>query len=414
MSPIDDYRSIVEAELAKSSTYESIAQLINDTAGKEITSRHSVRRAVKRWRSDGGSTKLDGDTLEVSSAPKAVLNSDDDLLKERGFDPEEWEVTNVTINEWDSPTGETLKQLKVNAKRLRPLTLPSAARAEGWIAPKTKPFSLSSNDPQKIVFLSDQHAPHHDVNLHQATLAWLRANQPDQGVILGDLLDFPDISRHRSDPAWSASTQLCLDSGYQLLLDYKKASPDTHWTLIEGNHEARLRNTLIDCVAELHGLRRSTVEGEEGLEVMGVPHLLRLDELGIDYVGSKGTYEHTKLTFGKYLGAVHGHIATKGSGNSARKTLDQYGHSILQGHTHRQSIIHKTVYDIAGEPETLLGAEIGCLCQIKGGLGYSLSSDWQQGFGIADIYPDERFNFRLATYVNGMLMADGERYDSAS
>ena len=49
------------------------------------------------------------------------------MLKDGGFIPGEWVITNLTVNEWDSPTGEILKQTKATLKR----NLPKADTAWG-------------------------------------------------------------------------------------------------------------------------------------------------------------------------------------------------------------------------------------------------------------------------------------------
>src|SRR3954454_24683795 len=38
------------------------------------------------------------------------------LLRERGLDPDEWDISHLKVNEWDSPDGTPLKQLTVNVR----------------------------------------------------------------------------------------------------------------------------------------------------------------------------------------------------------------------------------------------------------------------------------------------------------
>jgi predicted phosphodiesterase len=423
-SPLDrePYFSEIKGLIGEGETNSYIATII--TGGLKLpTTEKSIRRFRKRHglfvnnKAANAGYKISGDEGEITSFANRTnpMDDPDAMLRERGLDPEEWLIVDSFLNEWDGPSAEegivTYHQLKLHLKKKKPELQILAARSDGWKAPKKNISSSRKSGNHLTVLLSDQHAPYHDQDLHRAVLQWLEENKPERGILLGDILDFSDISRHRFDPAWCATTQECVDSAYQLALDYVQASPDTEWELCEGNHEARLRNMLIDYVRDLHGLRPGITEGEiPGHEAYGLINLLRLDELGIRYRGGRGTYEHTKIQINKYLGAVHGDKATKGAGTSVSKTLEQYGHSIIQGHSHRQAIMHKTTYDIDGHPTVLLGSEIGCLCQLEGGLGYTINSDWQQGFGVVTTWSDGRFHMDLATYVRGALYHRGQRY----
>jgi len=397
------------AELVKDLRY----QFYLDTTTDSITrfrKRHGLG-APKQ------TTKVVGDeaTVSYSDIEYTDLNDPDKMLEDRGLDPSQWNIEQASVTEWEGPLkdGGSTTYHRANLvikkkKSQKDIIVP--ARIDGWKPAKRnyKPSYLNEN----IAIFSDHHAPYHDKNLHRLVIDWLEDNTPDTIVIAGDLLDFPDISRHRFDPAWSATTQECIDAGYKILRDYVEASPNSEFIYIEGNHENRLRNTLIDYARDLYGLRPGSEEDEiPEAAAFSLRHLLRLDELGIEYIGEDTTYEHTKVKLSDKLAVIHGDIAVKGSGSSALKTLERYGHSIIQGHSHRSAIVYSTVHDIDGDPETLLGAEIGCLCQIKGGLGYSVNPNWQNGFGTVTMFQDGRFHVNLATYVNNNLYYKDIRYE---
>jgi hypothetical protein len=254
----------------------------------------------------------------------------------------------------------------------------------------------------------DQQAPFQDPNLHDKFVHWLSENRPDEGVLIGDTVDFAEISRHRHNPEWVARTQDCLDSGYGLLRDYVHSSPDTRWKKLAGNHDIRIRTTIIDQARDLYGLRRADSPQEHS--VWSIPHLLRLDELGIEFIDPNGEWEHGQVKLSDKLAVRHGWIARKGSGQSALATLEHLGYSVVVGHTHRQSLVHKTTHDIDGNTSTLAGVEAGCMCRIQDGLGYAVAPDWQNGFATATIWDDGKFKIDLATYVNGELLWRGQRY----
>ncbi len=342
------------------------------------------------------------------------------LLKERNLNPDEWIITSATVNKWQSPLKDSeeardLNQLKVSVmpRKLDEIVVP--ARTDGYIHERPK-IKRDKTKPRTVAFISDHQAPHHDEDLHEVTLKWLAEVQPDEGIILGDLLDLDGLSRYRKNPAWTRSVQDTLDSGYAILRDYVKASPATEWKFLRGNHDDRLRLALIDQLYSMYGVRKASCPDEQEVqpEVFGIPHLLRFDELGIEYVGDDGNYEHTQIRVSHYLGARHGWIAKKGSGSSALATLQHLRHSIVVGHTHRQGLVYETVHGIGGELSTAVAAECGAMCKVKGGLGYTPAPDWQQGFATATVWPDERFRLELATYVEGSLFWRDLRFDCES
>lgn len=316
----------------------------------------------------------------------------------------------MKVNEWDGPYGNPLKQLTVNVRRKAPSDFPQPAfMPDDYIAPpKKKP---ATGDKKLCVFVGDQQAPHHDRNLHRIFCDWLRKNKPEEGILIGDTVDFPDVSRHPKNPEWDHTTQDCVNAGYAILKDYVQASPNTRWVKLMGNHDERIRNKLLQQVSQLYDLRRAEIEDQPEAPVWCISHLLRLDALGIEFVAPNGGYKHAQANVSNHLAARHGWVARKGSGASALSTLEHLGYSVVVGHTHRQSLVHKTTHDINGETQTLAAAETGCMCKIKDGLGYTVAPDWQNGFATATVWDAGTFKLDLATYANDVLYWRDSRYD---
>lgn len=333
-------------------------------------------------------------------------------MKERGVPPKEWEVHAMTINEWDGPVKggkkQSLKQLKIHLRRKISIELAIPARLDG---PKFKSSKTKTGKTRRVVLCGDQQAPFYNPRLHKAFLGFLSDYQPNEGVLIGDTIDLPDISRHPANPETHCSTQECVDSGYLVLRNYREAHEPTEWKKLAGNHDERLRRIQIDKIEKVYGLRRALIPGElPELPALDVGHLLRLDELDIDYIRPDGDYEHIQINLSDHLAARHGWIAKKGSGTSALATLEHLGFSVIVGHTHRQSLVHKTTHDINGSLSTLAACETGCMCQVEGGLGYAVAPNWQNGFATAEIWPDGKFKIDLATFVNGTLYYRNKRY----
>lgn len=353
---------------------------------------------------------INDDTAVVTSSVNVDLANPDSLLAERGLNPVEWEITHLKVNEWDGPTGEPQKQLTVNVKRkvlssiLQPAFVP-----DDYVHPKHRAPKLKE-DGELVVLVGDQQAPYHDENLHRLFLDWLDENIPERGVLMGDTIDLPDISRHAQNPEHDRSPQECINAGYLLLKDYVKASMDTKWTKLMGNHDERIRARLVNYQTGLYDIRQADEPGEAPAPpAYSIRHLLKLDDLGIDFIDPNGPYSHAQYTVSKHLAARHGWLAKKGSGASALGTLDHLGYSIVVGHTHRQGLVHQTKHDIDGTTSTLAAAETGCMCRFD--LGYTVAPDWQQGFATAQVYPDGTFKLDLATYVNNVLYWRDQRFE---
>ncbi len=403
---------------------------------------HTTTDSIRRFRRRHGllpppaspkasSTRVRGNQAEVRAKATIgpyrpedewrYLDDPDKMLEERGLDPTQWQIEGATVNEWDGPIGEgqmvTYHQAKLHLKRkVETQLLP--ARSDGWIAPPVSGVARVTGGVRLVAVIGDQQAPFHDENLHSLFCAWLEQNNPDELVSLGDGVDFPDISRHRLDPENTAVVNECIQAGYDLFRAYRQAAPHTRIRKLAGNHDERLRNILLDkpSVRPLYGVARAD-NGQENEPVLTIKHLMRFDELGVEYVDPEGPYELAQINLSKHLAVRHGWIARKGSGTSALDTLEHLGYSVIVGHTHRQSIVYKTTHDIDGGTKTLTAAEAGCMCRIdqqkqKGRKfpDFSVLPDWQQGFSTVTLHPDGLFRIENATYVNGTLLWRDQRY----
>lgn len=432
-SPLDQEPifGLIKSLIGEGETNTYIAKYLRSYASSPVS---TTEKSIRRFRNRHGLTvttkslnpgyKVEGDKGELTSRTHRGNSMDDPdaMLRERGLDPEDWIIESATINEWDGPSADegmvTYHQAKLNLRKRRAELQIIAARSDGWTAPPVKSASRSTA-PRLIAVTGDQQAPFHDENLHYLFCAWLEDNNPDELVALGDKVDFPDISRHRLDPENTAVVNECIQSGYDLFRGYRAAAPNTRMKFMPGNHDERIRNILLDkpSVQPLYGVKRADTPEEQGPPVLTLPHLLRLDELEIDYVDPQGPYDLAQINLSDKLAVRHGWIARQGSGVSALATLEHLGYSIIVGHTHRQSIIYKTTHDIDSDPTTLTAAEAGCMCRIDQEVrngrkwpNFTPLPDWQQGFTTVTIHADGFFRIENATYVNGTLLWRDQQY----
>ena len=132
----------------------------------------------------------------LTAPPKDCPWTREGLLKHFGFKVDEWKVTNARLNKWGDDEAPKW-QLKLSVVPVGGLI--KFPDPNDWTPPpKPNKKKVKKNAPRKVVICSDHHAPRIDRGLHACFLQWLRDENPDEGIINGDLGDFPSISRHRS------------------------------------------------------------------------------------------------------------------------------------------------------------------------------------------------------------------------
>lgn len=166
-----------------------------------------------------------------------------------------------------------------------------------------------------------------------------------------------------------------------------------------------MRDYQLSRAADLYGVTAAEIEAELPA-ALSLRSLLHLDALGIQWHGSDSDYEHAQIDISNDLAARHGFIT---GANSALKTVDKLGLSVVVGHTHRQVITYATEQR-RRETLTMFCVEAGCMCKIEGGLGYVVNGNWQNGWATATVWPDGSFNVDHATYRNGAVTWRDQRY----
>ena len=352
--------------------------------------------------------EISGDAAVITSDPSPDLGDIAEMIRARGLDPDEWEVKNAVLNCWDSNAGDgqiiELRQLKIHLVRRVPIE---------WILPVTDvkprtPRKPVKSDTHTIVLLPDQHAPYEDKACHEAVLAMLAHVQPDEVGLLGDLVDLPTISKHRDNPAWSASVTECIQGGFELLRDYTEATTSRFW-MLKGNHCFRLETELLARAERMYGIAPASIDGEEQDQALSLKRLLHLDRLGVELIEPPKAgdgYEFACHKITDKFEARHGWITGQ---NSAQKSLDRVGRSLVVGHTHRQVLTRRTYFNGITH-RTIQAAECGTLRGIEGGGGFAVNPDWQVGLAVAQIGSDGAETIDFASFDDGVLRWRGERY----
>lgn len=261
----------------------------------------------------------------------------------------------------------------------------------------------------------------HDEIAIELALAITAQINPTKVVLVGDNLDLPEMGKYRLSPAFHATTQAAIDYATILMGRIRAAAPQAEIVWLAGNHEERLVNYILDNAAAAFGLRQGNTP--DGWPVLSVPHLCRLDEVGVTYLPG---YPAGKYWINERLKVIHG-TRVKSSGSTAHVYLSNEKTSVLYGHIHRREWAEQT-FDKWDGSKTIMAASPGCLAKVNGevpstkggidlhGRPLTVVEDWQQGIGVVTYEQegDHRFFYEQVPFHGGAALYSGKFYGSIS
>ena len=262
--------------------------------------------------------------------------------------------------------------------------------------------------------------PTHDEAALDLALQLVAFVKPDRIALHGDNLDLPELSKYRLSPMFVRTTQATIDRTGLFAAQLRAAAGlecKIEW--LEGNHEARLPNFILDNAKAAFGLRRSYEP--DSWPVLSVPNLAKLDDHGIQYLPG---YPANEIWINDRLRVIHGHVVASG-GSTAHKYLAQERVSTVFGHVHRREWAERTRRTRAGD-QTILAMSPGCLCRTDGvvpstkggvdldGLPLPSTEDWQQGVAVFT-YEDGngRFFPEQIPFLDGVAMYHGRVFTAS-
>jgi predicted phosphodiesterase len=244
---------------------------------------------------------------------------------------------------------------------------------------------------ERILFVSDIHAPFHDRRAWALMLRSMGGFLPNRVIVGGDLADFYAVSKFSKDPARLRETNFAEEvAAANTLLDDLAELGAEHYHFIAGNHEARFDAYLRDKAPELVGLAGLTT-----------PQLFRLRTRGWSWTPYLHDMRIGKMNFTHCLRAA---------GPTAHiKARDKYQGNVVIGHTHHMGI------DFLGnvKGEVHVGAVFGHMADLKY-VDYTHrleAMQWTKGFGIG--YHDLRRGHVFLVpcpIVSGRVLVDGLLY----
>lgn len=262
--------------------------------------------------------------------------------------------------------------------------------------------------------------PFHDGRALDIAMQIVMAESPDLTIWLGDYLDFASFGRFRLEETFAQTVQPALEKAHEYMAITASLSGEVR--LIEGNHDARLQNYITDNALSAAGLRRAKTPPEDW-PALSVPYLLRLDELGVEYVGG---YPSGATYLNDNLAAIHGNLVGP-SGTTAAKVAQAEQVSTMFGHIHRHESASKT-RNGRGKARQTVAYSPGCLCRIDGAVPSTKSAtnlrtgravksweDWAQGLGVVRYQTggDQRFAIEHIHIQEGFALHRGQEFRSA-
>lgn len=240
------------------------------------------------------------------------------------------------------------------------------------------PYHLEGDT--KAAIISDIHLPYHDLAALTVALQAAKKAKCDTLIILGDLLDFYQLSRFLKDPR-ARSVAEELNAAKDFLKTCVKMFPRVIWKY--GNHDERFEHYMFNKAPEL-------------LDVPGVslPELLGLGDLGVIVVDKKRPIYAGALTL------LHGHELNGGISapvNIARGLFLRAKACAIQGHNHQTSE-HSEV-DVRRKLVTTWS--LGCLCYLHP--EYARYNKWNHGFAFLDMI-DGEFAIRNKRILDGRVL----------
>jgi predicted phosphodiesterase len=351
-----------------------------------------------------------------------------DLLDKYDVSLDDVAIEKIRISEWQSLTKDADGEAQIHDLKGAALVLsPAWETGPQWPVVDRAPITVNLPKAPKLrkgkwrtcVVLPDVQIgyrrdiadakldPFHDEAAMSAALRVVKKADPDLVVHLGDFLDLAPMGTFEIEAGFALTVQPAIDRAYRFLCEVQAAAPNAKQVLLEGNHDRRLQKMIVRNALSAFGIQRA--EKPDEWPVLSVPYLLRLDELGVEYVGG---YPAGIFWINERLAAIHGH-KVRSSGSTAQAVVDDERVSVIFGHVHRRESQDRTCR-VRDGARVRTAFTPGCLCRIDGtvpstkgstdamGRPIPTAENWQQGCAVVT-YQDGDNDFA----IEPVLIHDG-------
>ena len=311
--------------------------------------------------------------------------------------------------------------VELEAKELEPVEFAPLAPVEINVTqqyeatpPKNRPDGFNTAlfvpDPQ-IGFRRDQdtgeYDPTHDRRALDIVLQVAAYLDPDDIIILGDWLDMTNwTKKYTQSQEFKETTNPALQEGQWWLKQLAMTCPDANKEYLLGNHEARVRDSLLNHYGQAYQVKPG---GRlDAAPLMSMDAMLELEDIGYDVTDP---YPHGEVWLNDFLKAIHGESAAK---TVNRKIMEKHNVSVVQGHNHRIGMKSSTM-QFRGNQQPIHGVTAGCLCRTDPGIVPAVSNrmDWQQGIVHAQYDPNGYdHNVSINRIHRGRCYFEGEVFEA--
>lgn len=243
---------------------------------------------------------------------------------------------------------------------------------------------------ERAIVVPDVHVPFHCKKSIKPLLQYIRDNEWDYLIFLGDFMDYFCIAKYNDNKPGLVEGKTVLQEGTEgasLLHDFMEAAklnnPQVEIIYLEGNHEARATE-----FAHKNPHLRGIIE---------VENLLAFDVNEIVYVKSWSQDEMCQIGnaffhHGRYTNQYH-----------AKKHVDNYGVNIFYGHTHT---VQKHVRPARKDQSVMIGESLGCLCEYPDKYDYMRGAprNWQKAFATFHFLTDGTFQHYVTHIRDGKFI----------
>lgn len=185
---------------------------------------------------------------------------------------------------------------------------------------------LDPEDPKRITF-----EPFHDEAAIDVMMQAFALYQPDRVVIVGDFLDFPQLSRFQQEPQWAQTLQASIQEGYDLIGKIRKTVGDACTIdFVPGNHETRMQRAVVNGNPALYNLKRP---GEK-YSLYSMPSLLGFEKHVVECAAE---YPSGEVWLASRRGNIPALVVTHGNPSKKEMRADTiHGHLVLPAIETRQ------------------------------------------------------------------------------
>lgn len=399
--------------------------------------------SIKNYPEEGIHTE-ESPTEQTITATFDRIKTVDELIEAAHIDLDVWTVTSSHVNVWEMGRKDSKKNIVFSEGRIEEGTIQDDGdisikqmyqvkitlvkkKPDVAILPPLKQVVISPMNKKSLnvkvnktglktaIVLSDAQMgfiqdkrtgklfPLHDRRAFSIFLYTLKTYVPDLIVLNGDFFDFADASdKFFQTPSYYGNVQAAFIEFAWWMSEVRRIVPKAKIVFIAGNHEERLKKSMVKYQAYAYGLRPA--DNYEGYAALSVPNLAAFDSFGIEW---KKDYHFSSHWINQGLEVTHGTVVRGKSFQTVKAIIESTNHSVIVGHIHRFEHATRTVHDFNKRKEVEVWA-FGAMCRIDGRVpSVGAKENWQTGFGIVR-YNDERQHITQVKVESGYAIVDGE------